>query len=80
LDAGFYTVDEFVLEANSRLIPSSKYKKQQHARKYTSEFYVFQANKTKNKNGETYGEKVNCLKLLEDCKKNVYEGKIIEFK
>lgn len=80
LNAGFYTVDEFVLEANSRLIPSSKYKKQQHARKYTSEFYVFQANKTKNKNGETYGEKVNCLKLLEDCKKNVYEGKIIEIK
>ena len=77
-DAGFYTVDEFILEANNRLISASRYNQQKHARKYTSAFYVFQATKAKNRNGKTYGDKVNCLKLLENCKKNVYEGKIIE--
>ena len=37
---GFYTVDQFFLLARHRL-HSSKIKQQQHARKYSSTFYVF---------------------------------------
>ena len=37
---GFYVLDKFILIAKNRLI-SSKVKKQQHARNYTSTFYVF---------------------------------------
>ena len=33
--------DKFILEAKARLISGSKIKKQQHARKYTSTFWVF---------------------------------------
>ena len=43
---GFYTLDEFVLVAKSRLI-SGKVKKQQHARKFHSFFYVFQKDNPK---------------------------------
>lgn len=39
---GFYCVDKFILQSKARLVSSSKYKKQCHARKYTSVFYVFQ--------------------------------------
>lgn len=51
-EVGFYIKDKFILEAPARLISSSKIKKQQHARKYTSCFWVFKkdekmANKTK---------------------------------
>lgn len=51
-EVGFYIKDKFILEATSRLISSSKIKQQQHARKYTSCFWVFKkdekmANKTK---------------------------------
>jgi hypothetical protein len=38
--AGFYIEDEFILQAKSRLISSSKIKKQMHARKFTSTFFV----------------------------------------
>ena len=37
---GFYTVDEFILLAKNRL-HSGKIKKQYHARKFHSKFYVF---------------------------------------
>ena len=37
---GFYTIDEFILIAKNRL-HSGKIKKQQHARKFHSKFYVF---------------------------------------
>jgi hypothetical protein len=38
---GFYPKDEFILQAKARLT-SSKVKKQQHARKFTSTFWVFE--------------------------------------
>lgn len=50
MKCGFYAKDKFILEAKSRLISSGKYKRQQHARKYTSVFYVFEkGNKNINK-------------------------------
>ena len=45
--AGFYVIDKFILLSKGRLI-SGKYKKQYHARRFTSVFYVFK--KTGNKN------------------------------
>ena len=39
--AGFYVKDKFILGAKARLIASSRIKKQEHARKYTSTFWVF---------------------------------------
>lgn len=39
-ECGFYTEDQFFLLAKQRLI-SGKVKKQEHARKYSSTFYVF---------------------------------------
>ena len=38
--AGFYTLDEFILLAKNRL-HSGKIKKQEHARKFHSHFFVF---------------------------------------
>lgn len=74
---GLYVVDEFILEAKARLISNAKMKKQYHARKYTSTFWVFK--KTKKNN-----EKTNILKILEHCKNldsnNLLEGKIWEVK
>lgn len=70
---GLYMIDEFILEAKSRLISSAKIKKQQHARKYTSSFLVFKKDTTKAK-------KSNCIEILNDCIKNVYEGKEWEVK
>ena len=66
-NAGFYIKDKFILEAKARLISGSKIKKQQHARKYTSTFWVFKkdekmAAKTKYldiMNGEFYKPKRN---------------------
>lgn len=72
-DAGFYAVDEFILRAKARLISSSKYKKQVHARKYTSNFIVFQKHKS-------YAEKSNILTILDDCKKQNLEHKVWEIK
>ncbi|KAA6341291.1 hypothetical protein EZS27_010878 [termite gut metagenome] len=45
-EIGFYALDQFFLEAKVRLI-SGKVKKQQHARKYTSTFWVFKKSKLK---------------------------------
>lgn len=72
-DLGMYLIDEFFLIAKARLISSSRIKKQQHARKYTSSFLVIKKNKK-------LGEKFSPLKMLEFCKKNVFEGKKYEFK
>ena len=58
---GFYIIDRFTLQAKARLISSSKIKKQQHARKYTSSFYVFK--KTIKKRSKEF----NYFDLLEKC-------------
>ena len=48
---GFTGEDKFYLQAKARLISSGKIKQQQHARKYTSVFWVFKKTlKKKNKN------------------------------
>ena len=71
---GFYVADEFILEAKARLIPGKeKMSKQQHARKYTSTFWVFV------KDSKKY--KVNSpLNLLKRCEETVFEGKKWEVK
>lgn len=68
-DAGLYIHDQFFLQAKARLISASKIKKLQHARKYTSTFWVFRKDNKKQ-------VKTNLLSKLEECKKNVYEGKV----
>ena len=71
---GLYIIDQFFLQAKARLIPgAAKIKKQQHARKYTSTFWVFKRDDKKNK-------KTNILTKLEECKKGVFEGKVWETK
>lgn len=70
---GLYLIDEFILEAKARLISPSKYKKQCHARKFTSEFLVL-------KKDTRLADKFSPLNMLEYCKQNVYEGKVIEVK
>lgn len=57
---GLYPVDKFILQAKARLISSSKIKKQQHARKYTSVFYVFQKN-------DRMLSKSNCFDIIKHC-------------
>lgn len=60
---GFTVEDKFILEAKARIIAGpSKMKKQQHARKYTSVFYVFKKfMKKKSKN-------FNYFELIEKCR------------
>lgn len=58
---GLYVIDKFILQAKARLISSSKIKKQQHARKYSSVFYVFQKN-------DRMLNKCNCFDIIEHCK------------
>ena len=70
---GFYPIDEFILEAKARLISDSKIKKQMHARKYTSNFYVFKKDKKK-------ATKNSILNFLEMCENSVFEGKEWEVK
>lgn len=70
---GFYPIDEYILQAKARLISNSKIKEQKHARKYTSNFYVF-------KKDNKLAKKNNIVKILEDCENNVFEGKIWEIK
>ena len=70
---GLYTIDHFVLQAKARLVSASKIKKQQHSRKFTSDFWVFQKNRKKS-------SKVSLLNLLEYCKKEVHEGMVWELK
>lgn len=72
-DAGFYIIDEFILKAKARLISPSKYKKQVHARKYTSSFVVF---KKDSKNAC----KSDILSILNGCKKQDLEHKVWETK
>ena len=70
---GFYVKDEFILEAKARLISAGKYKAQQHARKYTSTFWVFEKNEKKAK-------KTNLFNMLESCENQELEGKVWEVK
>lgn len=56
LNAGFYVLDKFILNAKARLI-SGKIKKQRHARKFTSDFWVF-------KKDEKFSKKINYFKFL----------------
>lgn len=72
-DCGLYVNDQFLLQAKARLIPASKIKKQMHSRKYTSTFWIF----TKDSKRDN---KTNILKKLQDCKDNVFEGKVWELK
>lgn len=72
-DSGLYINDQFFVEAKARLISASKIKKQSHARKYTSTFWVFKKDNKK-------GQKTNILKKLQECKDNVFEGKVWELK
>lgn len=72
-DCGLYVQDQFFLQAKARLIAKSKIHKQQHARKYTSMFYVFAKIPQK-------AQKTNILKRLQDCKNNVFEGKVFPIK
>lgn len=59
---GFVIEDSFLLLAKARL-HSGKIKKQMHARKFTSTFFVFKKNKSKKYN------KFNCFDLISDFSK-----------
>lgn len=65
--AGFYCIDKFILEAKARLISASKYKKQVHARKYTSVFYVF-------KKDDKMAKKFNYIDMIKDVDYEHLEG------
>ena len=56
INCGFYVLDKFILNAKVRLI-SGKVKTQKHARRFTSDFWVF-------KKDEKRANKVNYLKLI----------------
>lgn len=58
LNCGFYVLDKFILNAKARLI-SGKVKTQKHARRFTSDFWVF-------KKDEKKAKKVDYLKLLKN--------------
>jgi DNA modification methylase len=73
MDMGFYCVDKFILNSKARLISSSKYKKQCHARKYTSVFYVFQKSPKMLK-------KYNYFELINKMKESNLEGMVWELK
>ena len=70
---GFYPIDEFILAAKARLISASKIKKQRHARKYTSTFFVFKKDK------KLY-DKNSILKHLNNCINQNLENKVWEYK
>ena len=55
---GFYVKDQFILGAKARLISASKIKNQEHARKYTSTFWIF-------KKTDKYKSKVNYFDMME---------------
>lgn len=65
---GFTMEDKFILNAKARLISSGKYKKQVHARKYTSAFLVFK--KTLKKKSKLF----NYFDLIEHCYKKEQEN------
>lgn len=56
VNCGFYVLDKFILNAKARLI-SGKVKNQKHARRYTSDFWVFKKDIKK-------ANKVNYLSLI----------------
>ena len=70
---GLYTIDKFYLEAKARLISKGKYKKQCHARKYTSSFYVFQKD-------DNLAKKTDYFKLLDEYTNIDLEHKVWEVK
>lgn len=70
---GLYVIDQIILEAKARLIGTAKIKKQAHARKYTSDFWVFKKD-TKN------ADKTSCFTLIDWCDNNVHEGMEWELK
>ena len=60
INNGFYCVDKFYLEATNRIVANSHFKNgQQHARKYTSVFFVFKKN-------AKMAKKFNYIKMLND--------------
>lgn len=54
INAGFYPLDKFILEAKARLI-SGKIKSQKHARRFTSDFWVFKKDDKKAKKIDYFG-------------------------
>ena len=71
--AGFYCIDKFILEAKARLISAGKYKKQVHARRYTSVFYVFQKD-------DRIAKKFNYIDMIKDVDYEHLEGMVWEEK
>lgn len=63
---GFYVIDKFTLRAKSVLISAAKYNTQQHARKYTSSFYVF-------KKDSRFAKKVDYNKIITEEHKKYKE-------
>ena len=61
---GFLMEDEFILVAKNRMISAGKYKKQVHARKYTSNFMVFRKDVKK-------APKQNTLEFLKQAEEKV---------
>ena len=67
---GFYVEDEFILEAKARIVATSHFPNgQQHARKYTSTFWVF-------KKDDKLAMKNSCFRWLELCEMQELEGKV----
>ena len=64
-----YVIDEFILQAKARLINPKKYKRQCHARKYTSSFLVIKKDKHK-------GVKFNPLNIYEQVKEELNNNSI----
>lgn len=73
MSMGFYCVDKFILQSKARLVSSCKYKKQCHARKYTSVFYVFQKS-------PKMLNKYNYFDLINQMKDTNLEGMVWEIK
>ena len=59
-----YVIDEFILQAKARLINPKKYKRQMHARKYTSSFIVI-------KKDSMRGTKFNPLNIYEQMQDEI---------
>ena len=62
---GFTAEDKFILEAKARLISNAKMKKQCHARKYTSVFWVFKKTLKKKSKNFNYFELIDQFKNKE---------------
>jgi len=67
---GFTAEDKFILAAKARLIASSKYKKQYHARKYTSIFWVFKKDSRKRSKKFNYFDIIEKYSLEENNRKD----------